>query len=301
MKTGIVGILNNTAKSINSHSAGWNNVMKELLDPNAEFLTEKDDWNDYETIIICHGPNYKEGSYNIAGGIQPETIERAKKLNEFNGKILSIDKFDPNDFYKKRKLDLKFNGKIENVNLPRKNKIACGDSHIISVWPNNEYDIARNDGSTLFGFLRDNQHNFNGYEDVILYYGNIDIRFHLCRQPNPLKSTVDLFETYIRFAKECNATITNLLPVESEDRKIPGTGKYKGENFFGTQEQRNTLVLIANDIMNSSGLNTIQWPKEWYEDLNYFEKEVMEPRQSVHLRPKFYYKNIKEKKQMSIF
>jgi|TARA_R100000482_G_C5122431_1_gene146572 hypothetical protein len=300
MKTGIVGILNNTATSVNSHSAGWNYVIRDSINSNAEFLTEKDNWLEYDALIICHGPNYKEGSYNIAGGIQPETIERSKKLNDFKGKIYSVDNFDPNDFYEKRKLDLKFNGVIEKLSLPTKNKIAYGDSHIISVWPDNDYEISRNDGKTLFGFLRDPK-NFDNYEDIILYFGNIDIRFHLCRQANPLKATAELVERYVEFAKKCNATITNLLPVESETRKIPGTGKYKGENFFGTQEQRNTLVLIANDIMNSSGLNTIQWPEEWYEDLDYFEKQVMEPRQSVHLRPKFYHKNIKEKEQMSIF
>ena len=181
----------------------------------------------------------------------------------------------------------------------KKDKIVYGDSHSISVWPNSEYEIKRNDGKTLYGFLK-NPKNFENYKDVILYFGNIDIRFHLCRQPNPLRSAVELFERYINYAKKYNATITHLLPIENENRKIPKSGQYKGQNFFGTREQRQTLVDIVNDLMDKSGLNVITWPKEWYDDIDYFQKEVMEPKQSVHLRPKYYKKNIKTE-QVSLF
>lgn len=299
MKTGIVGILNNPACSLNSHSAGWNMIIRDLIDPNADFLTEKEVWGYYERLIICHGPNYKEGSYNIIGGIQDSTIDRCNKLNNFNGKIMSIDNFDPNDFYKKRNLDLKFTNQIEKITLPKKDKIVIGDSHSLSVWPNDQYEIKRLDGKTLHGYLKDPL-DLSRYKDVILYFGNIDIRFHLCRQPNPLRSTVELFERYIDYAKKYNATITHLLPIENENRKIPKSGKYKGQNFFGTREQRQTLVDIVNDLMNKSGLNVITWPKEWYDNIDYYQKEVMERTQSVHLKPRYYKKNIKSE-QVSLF
>ena len=58
------------------------------------------------------------------------------------------------------------------------------------------------------------------------------------------------------------------------------------------RELRAKLVELFNKELLSSGLEVNEWPKLWYEDINFFQKEVMEPKQSVHIRPKFYTNNI---------
>ena len=109
------------------------------------------------------------------------------------------------------------------------------------------------------------------------------------RQDNPQEATGQLFRRYVEFAKKLNnATLVNLLPVENESRKLPGTGLYLKQPFFGTRQERMELRDTANRIMNHSGLNTLQWPDEWIDEDGTKMFEYMEPKQSVHLKPKYY-------------
>ncbi len=64
MKTAFAGILNNPASSLNSHSAGWNRLVRLLVDPEAVFVSEDCDWSKFDRIIINHGPNFKPGVEN---------------------------------------------------------------------------------------------------------------------------------------------------------------------------------------------------------------------------------------------
>jgi len=296
-KLGLIGILNNPAKSLNSHSAGMVNIVKELFD--ATILTENDNWDDYDTLIIYHGVNFRPGSFNVIGGINQNVILRANKLSLFKGEILSLDGFQLNDFSIKRKLKDYDNFKnIELTNLPFRDKLVLGDSHSLSVWPDESYSISRNDGKTLHGFLKLNM-DLSNYKHVILYFGNIDLRFHLARQSNPIEATKDLFKNYCDYASKYNCTITQLLPIEDESRKIPKTGQYKGQNFYGNIQLRKELRLIANSIIIDSGIDNIEWPSTFLNEKGSLSFNVMEPKQSVHLRPEFYLKNIKT--QLKLF
>ena len=296
-KIGLIGILNNPATSNLSHSAGMVNIVSKLL--NATILNEKDEWQEYDELIIYHGPNFKKDSYNIIGGINNEILVRAQKLFEYKGIIKSLDGFQLKDFSIKRKLNLYNDYKlIENTFLPNKNKIVIGDSHSISVWPNEEYEISRNDGKTLYGFLNLNI-DLSKYEHVILYFGNIDIRFHLCNQNDPINATINLFNRYVEYAKKYNSSLVQLLPIENESRKIPKSGQYKGNNFIGSKELRKEIRKIANDIIYKSGLEILSWPSYFTNDIGDLDFEFMEPKQSVHLKPKYYMNECK--KQLSLF
>ena len=297
MKKGIIGILNNPATSLNSHSAGMVNIVCKLFE--AEVLTEKDIWDNYDELIIYHGVNFKPGFFNVIGGINEDIFIRCEKLSKYNGKIKTLDGFQLSDFSIKRKIN-KFDDfkNIEKIELPNRDNLVIGDSHSLSVWPNERYTISRNDGKTLHGFLKMNL-DLSKYNDIIMYFGNIDLRFHLCRQANPEQSTKDLFNRYCDYASKYNATITQLLPIEHEIRKIPKSGQYKGKNFFGSMDLRKNLRLIANDIIINSGLKFIEWPSFFYNDFGMLDFEIMEPKQSVHLKPKYYIKNVP--KQLKLF
>jgi hypothetical protein len=297
MKTAIIGIINNPATSENSHSAGMNYIVSKLFD--APILNENEDWNDYDRLIIYHGVNFKEGSFNIIGGFSNDIFIRIKKLIDYKGEILTLDGFQLIDLIKARKLyNYTYDKVFNSIKLPNKDKLVIGDSHSISVWPNEEYTISRNDGKTLHGFLKLNL-DLSNYKEIIFYFGNIDIRFHLARQSNPIEATKDLFNHYCEYASKYNCSLTQLLPIEDESRKIPSTGLYKGKPFYGGIELRKELRNIANDIMKNSNLKFIEWP-DYFVDINGNLKfDIMEPKQSVHIRPKYYQRNIK--KQLSLF
>jgi hypothetical protein len=91
---------------------------------------------------------------------------------------------------------------FEEIELPKKDKFLIGDSGSISVWPDDEYSIERLDGKTLYGFLK------NPIIADFYYFGNIDVRFHLPRQANPIEATKDLVKKYINHAKINNAKVS---------------------------------------------------------------------------------------------
>jgi hypothetical protein len=297
MKKAIIGILNNPATSDNSHSAGMNYITSKLFD--APILNENDNWNEFDMLIIYHGPNFKEGSFNIIGGFTEDVFTRIKKLIDFKGQIKTLDGFQLNDLIRVRKLyNYNYDLIFDRIELPSKDKLVIGDSHSLSVWPNDEFGISRNDGKTLHGFLKLNM-DLSQYKELIFYFGNIDIRFHLARQSNPIEATKYLFNNYCNYASKYNSSITQLLPIEPESRKIPSTGLYKGQPFFGDIELRKELRNIANDIMRKSGIKYIEWPDFFQDHNGDLRFDIMEPKQSVHIRPKYYQRNIK--KQLSLF
>jgi hypothetical protein len=294
---GIIGILNNPAQSENSHSSGMVNIVSNLF--NARILTENDNWSNFDELIIYHGVNFRPDSFNIIGGINEGVLKRAKMLSEHDGKIYSLDGFQLKNFSIKRKLGLYDDFKnIDLIELPERNNLVIGDSHSISAWQNESYTISRNDGKTLHGFLKENK-DLSKYEKITFYFGNIDIRFHLCRQQNPIDATVDLFNRYCEYASKHNSTLVQLLPIEDESRKIPKSGLYKGKQFYGTIEERKELHKIANKIMFDSGIPMLTWPSNFLDEKGNLKFEIMEPKQSVHIRPKYYIKE--NQKQLTLF
>ena len=120
------------------------------------------------------------------------------------------------------------------------------------------------------------------------------------RQENPASATGDLFRKYIEFAKQLkNVTLVNLLPVEHESRKIPQSGQYKGQNYFGNIELRKALRYEANKIIFESGLPYLEWPSTFLDDKGNLSFDIMEPKQSVHIRPKYYMNEVQ--RQLTLF
>jgi hypothetical protein len=180
------------------------------------------------------------------------------------------------------------------IPLPDKNNLVVGDSHSISVWQDDSYTLCRNDGKTLYGFLKEKR-NLTHYNNIIFYFGNIDVRFHLARQSNPIEATKELFTKYCEYASKYNATLVELLPIEDESRKIPKSGMYKGKPFYGSIELRKEIRKTANKIMFDSEIPMLTWPSFFTDEKGNLKFEVMEPKQSVHIRPKYYMKeNLKQ-------
>ena len=300
-KYALVSMMGNVGSTLNSQGGGFGLIATKMIkdlfpQDQIDVNVSPETWQDYDALFICEGVNFVPGSFNVPGGPQNLHYEKMKAIGKYEGPVKFINnQFDFEGFNKRLK--------IEDLNFPVGNfvdlfnsygnktrKCVVGDSHALSVWrPTFALDFTA--GRTLHGFLKRNtpEEINEKYDKVILYFGNIDLRFHLMRQPDPFSATVDLFTRYVQFAMKLrNATVVNLLPVEHESRKIPGTGLYKKQPFFGTRLERMQLREVANDIMEKSGLDVIEWPTEWIDEDGTKMLEILEMKQSVHLKPKHY-------------
>ena len=300
-KYALVSMMGNVGSTTNSQGGGFGLIATKMIkdffpEDQIDVNVSPETWQDYDALFICEGVNFVPGSFNVPGGPQPLHYEKMKAIGKYEGPVKFINnQFDFEGFNKRLK--------IENLNFPVGNfvdlfnsygnktrKCVIGDSHALSVW-RPKYSLNFTPGRTLHGFLKRNTPELMNevFDETVLYFGNIDIRFHLMRQEKPFSATVDLFTRYVEFARQLNnVTLVNLLPVEHESRKIPGTGLYKKQPFFGTRSERMELWETANKIMNESGLKTIQWPKEWIDEDGTKMLDILEMKQSVHLRPKHY-------------
>jgi hypothetical protein len=301
MKAAVVGMLNNVGSSQSHHGGGYYHVMLNILKSehpgDLDVNPDPSTWNEYERLYILEGVNYQENVFNFIGGPQPEHRAKLEAMANYKGLAISVNvPIDLNVFNKRFNIDHQFTA-INCIDFARLHanstkKLVRGDSHSLSIWRPG-FGLDRTDGKTLFGFLKDADsliEEWNQkYDETVTYFSNIDIRFHLMRQDNPEQATKDLFNRYIEFSSKLNNnTIVEPLPIEHESRKLPGTGLYKGQKYFGTRQERMRLVDTANRIMNNSGLKTLQWPNEWIDEDGMKMFEYMEPKQSVHLKPKYY-------------
>lgn len=301
MKAAVIGMLNNVGSSTSHHGGGYYHIMLSILrSQNPGELTVNPDpstWNEYERLYILEGVNYQENTFNFIGGPQPEHKAKLEAMANYKGLAIAVNvPIDLNVFNKRFNVDHTFTA-INCINYARHygkdtRKLVRGDSHSLSVWRPG-FGLERTDGKTLFGFLKTADslvRDWNEkYDETVTYFSNIDIRFHLMRQDNPEQATRDLFNQYIEFSSKLNNnTIVEPLPIEHESRKLPGTGLYKGQKYFGTRLERMHLRQIAIDSIRQSGQKYISWPEEWIDEDGTKMFEYMEPKQSVHLKPKYY-------------
>ena len=234
--------------------------------------------------------------------------------------------------------------KIKRATLPgtptyfqkdyKTNKLTFGDSHAISAWLEGS-KCSRNDGLTLNGALNKGFESFidemqmEEINTIRFYLGNIDVRHHLCRlYPNRQERLREVQRLAIKYVREVLKVknkykikyvgIVELLPIEHECRRLPKTGNYKGQPFWGTAEERmevrNTFNATLKRLQNEfGGYTIIEWPTEYTyqedasiplkeltgvfktypEEVITFKKgmlrfDVMEKPHSVHIAPTYY-------------
>ena len=215
----------------------------------------------------------------------------------------------------------------------KSNKLTLGDSHALSAWLEGS-KCSRNDGLTLNGAINRGfdeyieAMNMDHVQQLRLYMGNIDIRHHLLRlNPdvnNAVNEAILLARRYVAEALRMRnmyriptLEIVELLPIEHEARRLPKTGFYKGQPFWGSACDRMLVRQAFNDELvklqeEYGGFSIIKWPSE-YQHCTEFEidarevsgtfKEytgpivfkpgmlrfrVMEKPHSVHIAPSFY-------------
>jgi hypothetical protein len=312
-------------------------VLKSFLSRkyDAEVVVDdgQQDWGDYKSIYLTEGVSFREGKFNLFGGVSLELIERLKKFPRLRPRMKFVDSIvqEPRyyslvenrkelrhvlsgGFFPYEPLSLVPTWQSFSHGLDPFDRIIIGDSHAISVYRPGSL-IRRIDGATLSGVLSRGLKNCipclpSSVKHLTLYFGNIDVRFHLHR---------DLFgfsETYLENAEDlCYELESQLghvfrlygfktieivapLPIESESRRIPQSGQYKNSSYFGSLSERQEIVdLITIKMITMQAsfpwLSVRTWDHLRREDKNLLgekplDQSCMEARQSVHLAPHSY-------------
>lgn len=182
---------------------------------------------------------------------------------------------------------------LRSIDLPFKH-LTIGDSHA-GAWAPYESCIVRSNGKTLngqlvrdFSYVREHLELRPDLEKLTLVFGNIDVRFHILRLDANWR---DMWRAYKAFGDSLDLEVEYALPwpIEWEERKLPKTGQYKGQSFYGAQLQRARLLEDIVSFTDEIGMNAVHYPTEWRKiDPEQYAKSHMERPQSVHLSPTFY-------------
>ena len=318
-----------------SHQASWAHlranqlrqvgIAVDVLDGPRE--KNEDPWVNYDTIFIYQGMDHKPNTLNVFDGMVESAarfFERVGLPVHDNRTLLSLDHAMPD--YGKMCKDKKGErsaywaavdwdrvsarcATIPMIPDPflhftpgEVRHLAVGDSHTHSAY-NGRAMVLRKDGRTMAGVLRkgiDVEIAEAGFDlaqidSLTCYWGNIDIRHHLCRETDPVASAKAMLKTYEHALITLNKKIELVtpLPVEDESRVLPKSGYYKGTPFYGTQAQRQELVKIFKQELGEmavrNGWELFAWPSLWYEmDGIEFMSTYMERPRSVHLARRYY-------------
>jgi len=320
VKIGISALVGKISRQISSHKAGWPtmiaNQLKHAGYPNVTVIhDQKTDWSEYDVILLEHGMEFK-GTFNIFGGANDELYDQVKRIFVQGVRMYSLHVDMPliGDLIKVRhrtgteqfKSLLEKADMVNNVcatSIPRvdfiekTDKLVFGDSHCFSTYRPG-WMVCRNDGMTMYGCLNRGlkSYVFPWVKELIVYMGNIDVRHHLMRQQDPIKSIDEMMAALEQQLLELNldsVTLTEVLPIENVSRKIPKTGWYKKMPYFGTWEERSALAkyisVKLNEIAERNKWNVYKVPAIFKNENAELDFKVMERPQSVHISREFHY------------
>ena len=304
MKAAIISPWGNVPTRDSSHAAGWARLWAQQL--NADIVNDESKYHEYDVHYLWNDINGEVGKINLFGCSAGSEVEGKIKnkwrvIASLGIMPINLDYCQTHGvLFTKRGMGLiseKYNHLERASQMSRAlegDRLVIGDSHALSVSRPHQACL-RNDGKTLNGALNAHmiQTAVNVYRpvDLVTYFGNIDVRFHLGRQEMPIVATQDLANRYVNVLSNLPDNIrvraVELLPNAPDDRKLPKSGLYKGEKFYGSLELRQECVNEFNNILRQSDIETIAWNGYSTPD-GLLDVNLMEARQSVHIRPSAY-------------
>lgn len=307
MKIALTGVLGKPSTRLSSHNAGYTfyilSRLKKYFKTTHIDVIDMNEAEGYDILILTEGLNYREGVFNLFGGISNGLVSNLQLLNTYLGNLYSFgsETIDYTPLVEKRISHLSFSmpeiTKITEDDIDSEN-VILGDSHSLSVYQKG-YALYRHDGKTMNGFLNAGLSSFflnKGINVFRFYAGNIDVRHHLYRlYADDYQKEVDRMVTELEYQLlTINAKtiqVVQLLPIETEERKLPKTGYFEGQPFYGTVEKRRLIrdyfctQLHMMCLMND--FDFLIWP-DMLNSLGELDVAFMEARQSVHLAPHSY-------------
>ena len=302
--------------SSGSHRAAQGEIYLDMIRQSGDEVEinyggEIEDHNQFDRLYVYHGNDWG-GVLNFFGGVKSCPIAfNLRNFSKFEGEVISlgIDFPDYGGLLKKRIdgvegvqqefLDVDFSN-LEQMYLNSStlkhpyptDKLVVGDSHVICMYRQG-WMVESIPFKTLYGALNVglfNLHSLHGISEIEYYFGNIDIRHHLCRQDDPEAACIGLVDSYVEQLIHLSSTIKvsvyEPLLIESESRKLPQSGYYKGQPFWGTWSERNQIRQLFVDQLKATLPESITL-KEWVDGYGNQRGELdfkyMEDGQSVHL------------------
>ena len=333
-KIGITHLLSNITTREGSHKGGWTRLLKCQLANigfhNVKILDNKDSLSNFDVIIFDLGAEYS-GALNMFGGLDEKVFKRLTEIKAFTGdlyswrnelpdlSVLSGRRSNASSCEAFKATEETFLPEVQAVlnrakvflHAYQTKKVLIGDSHTPSVWTP-EFMIERRDGRTLKGMLENGtikkivntNFRFHGMDiDTIhVHCGSIDIRHHVCREPDPEQTVAGLvigLVTDIHNFEFDEVILTHTMGIEDESRDLPKTGFYKGTAFYGTWAQRDLCRRIFNEVVEDytkdcPGWSHVKLPDYFFNAEGKLRFDVMERPQSVHLSPEHYRWNLDE-------
>lgn len=273
------------------------------------------DYSPYDTLYVYHGNDFT-GSVNLFGGMKAfPYVENTAAFSQFPGKVYSlaidfpayhqilgerISHYQENNKEMQAawlEVDLenleRMYNEAETIKYPNlTDKIVVGDSHATCMyrpgWTINSIPFKTLNGILNSG-LETTLEDFPKISDLEFYFGNIDIRHHLCRiDGSYVDNTKELAARYVQAVEALpydSLSIYEPLPIEHPSRKLPKTGYYKGQPFYGTWEQRNECREIFRDEIDrlTSKAKLICWTDHLLNGAGELSFDAMEKPGSVHL------------------
>lgn len=324
----IISPFNSITDKMSSHRSSQAFIYKDMLECDIDIGNKIEDYNTYDSIYVYHGNDFF-GSLNLFGGTEADI--NIWKLSNYKGKVYSLGiefpdyvKLLQNRISKAKTLHPSWN-KVNFENLekiqkesiflkyPKQEKtLVIGDSHSICMYRPG-VTVNSVPFKTLHGALSLGLKSFIDYnpvENLEFYFGNIDIRHHICRFGENIEKEIEiLVDKYLQQTEEISkkynsVSIYELLPIENESRVVPKSGYYKGTPFYGSWQQRTSARNLFNNLLEKKAEKTIikRWTSYLQNDKNELDFKYMEKPRSIHLSREFYpYWTGKEKLPEYIF
>lgn len=293
-----------------------------IIDMGAKMI---DDFNSLDRLYVYHGNDWG-GSINLYGGLENfPYASNFLNLSKFKGEVISLAHEFPDYHYllsskmnaskdagrpiRSEFLEIDFDNVLSMQKTARvvkhplvTSRVTVGDSHGISMyrpgWMVNSVPFKTLHGalkSGLIDYVLDPYESPADVEEVELYFGNIDVRHHVCRQSDHRAAVEELVTEYVKQAAELRSaltrvdkiTICELLPIEDESRVIPKTGMYNGSGFYGSWSERNAareyFGELCEKLCASNGLHFKKWTDYLLNEKGQLDFKHMEYKRSVHL------------------
>jgi len=291
-----------------SHKSAQAFMYADMIGADIDF-GDISDYSEYDEIWFYHGNDFS-GGLNIFGGVKKfGGVDKLINLSKFKGKVYSLH-YDFPDYaemirgrlkgeYPKSWDDIdldqfgKWTGISATVHPKITKRVTVGDSHTICMYRPGMM-INSVPFKTLNGALKEGLKSFLPETELAeagFYFGNIDIRHHVCRLGDYKEVLTPILNEYV---KQVNAIDTETkivyapLPIENESRVVPKSGYYKGKPFWGTWQERNDARNFFIETMQKLCNNTdITFDSSWANYLINPKGELsfdhMEKPRSVHL------------------
>jgi len=320
---------------LGSHRSALGVIYADMIKQSSKYDEVVIDWraktitnhNEFDDMFLYHGSDWNK-VINLYNGVYGFLyLSNVINVSKFKGKVYSLGVQCPeyHTLLKRRlhsaevkgtwviqpgwyDVDMDNLGKMvesmQCVPFPHiTDQVVIGDSHAICMYRPG-WTVNSVKSKTLNGALTSGLSSFveeirplNEVKYLECYFGNIDVRHHLCRlEGNHIHNAKELATRYFNAAKELtipNIVLYELLPIENPSRKIHKTGFYKGKPFWGTWLERNAVRTEFNNTLENlcDSHPTITF-KKWTNYLINASGELdfayMETPKSIHLSREFY-------------